>query len=166
MSIAFALLSAFLVMPGLLMLFGPLIDRTAHRSFVPKVSFIGKYDYATRFFVPAIFLIFVVFGFKLSSDCPYAYGYSLLTTPKLNETQIAENMIEDTFPSTNMVALVVPAGDYDKERAILEELSTYDEVDSSMGLTNIEAMDGYMLADKLTPRQFAELAGLDYEVAA
>ena len=164
-SIAFALLSAFLVMPGLLMLFGPLIDRTAHRSFVPKVSFIGKYDYATRFFVPAIFLIFVVFGFKLSSDCPYAYGYSLLTTPKLNETQIAENMIEDTFPSTNMVALVVPAGDYDKERAILEELSTYDEVDSSMGLTNIEAMDGYMLADKLTPRQFAELAGLDYEVA-
>ncbi len=32
-----------------------------------------------------------------------------------------------------------------------------------MGLTNIEAMDGYMLADKLTPRQFAELAGLDYE---
>ena len=164
-SIAFALLSAFLVMPGLLMLFGPLIDRTAHRSFVPKVSFIGKYDYATRFFVPAIFLIFVVFGFKLSSDCPYAYGYSLLTTPKLNETQIAENMIEDTFPSTNMVALVVPAGDYDKERAILEEFSTYDEVDSSMGLTNIEAMDGYMLADKLTPRQFAELAGLDYEVA-
>ena len=34
-----------------------------------------------------------------------------------------------------------------------------------MGLTNIEALDGYMLADKLTPRQFAELAGLDYEAA-
>ena len=28
-----------------------------------------------------------------------------------------------------------------------------------------EELDGYMLADKLTPRQFAELAGLDYEVA-
>lgn len=34
-----------------------------------------------------------------------------------------------------------------------------------MGLTNIEALDGYMLADKLTPRQFSELAGLDYEAA-
>ena len=34
-----------------------------------------------------------------------------------------------------------------------------------MGLANVEAMDGYMLADKLTPRQFAELADLDYEVA-
>ena len=164
-SIAFALLSAFLVMPGLLMLFGPLIDRTAHRSFIPKISFIGKYDYATRHVVPVVFLILIAFGFRLSSGCPYAYGYSLISAPKLNDTQIAENMIEDSFPSTNMVALVVPAGDYDKERAILEELESCDEVDSTMGLTNIEAMDGYMLADKLTPRQFAELAGLDYELA-
>ena len=74
-------------------------------------------------------------------------------------------MIEDNFSSTNMVALMVPAGDYDKERELLQELESYDEVDSSMGLTNIEAMDGYMLADKLTPRQFAELANLDYELA-
>ena len=41
-SIAFALLSAFIVMPGLLMLFGPLIDKTGHKSFVPKISFVGK----------------------------------------------------------------------------------------------------------------------------
>ena len=34
-----------------------------------------------------------------------------------------------------------------------------------MGLANVEAMDGYMLADQLTPRQFSELADLDYEVA-
>ena len=38
-------------------------------------------------------------------------------------------------------------------------------MDYSKGLSNVEAMDGYMLADKLNPRQFAELAGLDYEVA-
>ena len=164
-SIAFALLSAFLVMPGLLMIFGPLIDRTAHRSFIPKISAVGRIDYATRLFIPVIFLVLIVFGYKLSSNCPYAYGYGLISAPKLNETQIAENMIDETFSSENMVALVVPAGDYDKERALLEELGTYDEVESSMGLTNIEAMDGYMLADKLTPRQFAELAGLDYELA-
>ena len=64
-----------------------------------------------------------------------------------------------------MLALVVPTGDYDKERALLEELEEHDEIDHTMGLTNIEALDGYMLADKLTPRQFAELAGLDYELA-
>ena len=164
-SILFALLSAFVVMPGLLMLFGPLIDRTPHRSFVPKIPFVGRFDYATRHVVPVIFALLITAGFFLSSRCPYAYGYSLLTTPKQNESQIAQQMIDDTFTSTNMLALMVPAGDYDRERALLAELEQYDEVDHTMGLVNIEALDGYMLADSLTPRQFAELAGLDYETA-
>ena len=164
-AIAFALLSAFLVMPGLLMLFGPLIEKTGHRSFVPKIPFVGHIDYATRHVVPVVFVVLIVFAFQLSSQCPYAYGYSILSTPKLNDTQIAEQMIEDNFGSSNMVALVVPAGDFDKEREMLAEIESHEEVDYTMGLTNIEAMDGYMLADKLTPRQFAELAGLDYEVA-
>ena len=164
-SILFALLAAFVVMPGLLMLFGPLIDRTQHRSFVPKISFVGKLDFATRYIIPLVFVALAVIGFRLSSNCPYAYGYGLITAPKQNETQFAQQMIEDNFTSKNMLALIVPTGDYDKESAILSELSQYDEVDSTMGLTNIEALDGYMLADKLMPRQFAELAGLDYEAA-
>ena len=164
-SIGFALLSAFVVMPGLLVLFGPLIDRTGHKNFVPKISFIGSYDYATRHIVPIIFIVVLFFAFRLSSDCPYAYGYSVLSTPKLNETQIAENMIEDNFSSSNMMALVVPKGDYEKEAQLLKELESYDEVDYTMGLANIDALDGYKLADKLTPRQFAELADLDYEAA-
>ena len=164
-SILFALLAAFIVMPGLLMLFGPLIDRTQHRSFVPKISFVGKLDFATRYIIPLVFVALAVIGFRLSSNCPYAYGYGLITAPKQNETQFAQQMIEDNFTSKNMLALIVPTGDYDKESAILDELGQYDEVDSTMGLTNIEALDGYMLADKLTPRQFAELAGLDYEAA-
>ena len=159
-SILFALLSAFVVMPGLLMLFGPLIDKTGHRSFVPKISFVGKFAYATRHVVPILFVALAVIGCRLSSDCPYAYGYGLISAPKLNETQIAENMIDD-----NLMALVVPAGDYDKERVILDELEQYDEVDSTLGLSNVEAMGGYMLTDRLTPRQFSELTDLDYEVA-
>ena len=110
-------------------------------------------------------MVLAVIGYRLSSDCPYAYGYGLISAPKQNETQFAQQMIEDNFTSKNMLALIVPTGDYDKESAILDELGQYDEVDSTMGLTNIEALDGYMLADKLTPRQFAELASLDYEAA-
>ena len=164
-AIFYALLSVFVVMPGLLVLFGPLIEKTEHRNFVPKISFVGKAAWATRKVVPFVFLAVIVLGYFVSSKCPYAYGYSILTTPKLNETQIAENLIDDTFTSKNMVALIVPAGDYEKEAALLQELDSMDEIDYTMGLANVEAMDGYMLADKLTPRQFSELAGLDYEMA-
>lgn len=164
-AILFALLAVFLVMPGLLVLFGPLIEKSKHRNFIPKVSFIGKIDYATRRVVPIIFVVLITFGFWFSNKCPYAYGYSSLTTPKLNESQIADKMIDEHFTSSNMLALIVPAGDYEKEAALLEELESRDEIDYTMGLANVEAMDGYMLADKLTPRQFSEVAGLDYEAA-
>jgi len=164
-SILFALLSVFVVMPGLLVLFGPLIEKTEQGVFTPKIFSAEKLAGESRKVVPFIFLAAIVAGFFVSGRCPYAYGYSTLTTPKLNETQIAENLIGDTFTSTNMIALTVPAGDYEKEAALLTELESMEEIDYSMGLANVEAMNGYMLADKLMPRQFSELADLDYEMA-
>ena len=164
-AIVYALLSVFIVMPGLLVLFGPFIEKSRHRNFVPKIPFVGRIDYATRHVVPVLFLVAAVLGYHFSSLCPYAYGYSSLTTPKLNESQIAENLINDTYGSPNMTAVVFPTGDYEKEAAMLREMESLDGVDYTMGLVNVEAMDGYMLADRLTPRQFAELAGLDYELA-
>ena len=164
-AILLALLSVFVVMPGLLVLFGPLMDRTGHRNFVPKIPFVGKFAHATRFVIPPVFVAVVLLAFHFSGDCPYVYGYGEIETPKLNDTQIAEQMIEDNFSASNFVALVVPTGDYQKESQVLKELESYDEVDYTMGLSNVEAMDGYMLTDKLTPRQFAELADLDYELA-
>ena len=164
-AVLFALLSVFLIMPGLLMLFGPLIDRTRHRSFVPPIPFVGRFAYATRFIVPPIFIVVMLLGSHFSNDCPYVYGYGEIETPKQNYVQEADRMIFERFGATNFVALVYPSADYSIEAKLLAELDGYEEVDYSMGLSNLEAMDGYMLADKLTPRQFAELAGLDYEVA-
>ncbi len=164
-AILFALLSVFIVMPGLLMLFGPLMDKTGHRNFVPKIPFVGKFDYATHKVVPFLFVALIVVGYHYSKNCPYVYGYGEIETPKLNDTQIAQNMIKDNFTSTNMLALMVPVGDYEKEAALLKELETYEEVDYTMGISNVEAMDGYMLADTLSPREFSELADLDYELA-
>ena len=164
-SILFALLAVFVVMPGLLVLFGPLMDRTRHRSFVPPIPFVGRFAYRTRFIIPPVFLAVILLALHFSGKCPYAYGYGGIETPKLNNIQIAEQMIDDTFTSSNLVALVVPTGDYTAERQMLNDLEQREEVDYTLGLSNVEAMDGYMAADRLTPRQFAELADLDYELA-
>ena len=164
-SILMALLSVFLLMPGLLVLFSPLMDKTHHRSFLPKVPFVGKFAYATRFVIPPVFLVVMAVAFVVSGSCPYAYGEDNIPTPKQNKTQIAREMIRENFTDTNMVALVVPAGSYETEGELLRRLETYEEVDYTMGLSNVEAMDGYMLADQLTPRQFSELTDVDYELS-
>ncbi len=164
-SIFFSLFSVFFLMPGLLMLFGKKIDATRHKNFVPKIPFVGRFAYATKKIIPPIFLVVIIVAMVFAQNCPYVYGFSYLKTAKQSDQQIAENLIDETFGSNNMVAVVVPAGDYPSEKKLLEELETYDEVDSTLGLSNVEAMGGYMLTDALNPRQFSELTDLDYEVA-
>ena len=164
-AILFSLLSVFTLMPGLLMVFSKKIDATRHKNLIPKITFLGKFDVATRFIVPPIFAVVVVVTAVLANKCPYCYSYTDLVTAKQSESQIAHQKIKNTFGVNNMVAVIVPTGDYDSERQLLKDLDSCAEVKSTQGLANIDAMDGYNLADALTPRQMSELAGLDYEVA-
>ena len=164
-AILFSLLSVFTLMPGLLMLFSKWIDKTHHRNFVPNITAWGKLSVKTRFIIPPIFAVLLVAGFILSNQCNYVYGYSTLSTIKKNETQLAVKKIKDTFGSNNLLVAIVPKGDYEKESELIHALESEEYVDSTMGIANIEAMDGYMLTDALSPRQFAELTDLDIEVA-
>lgn len=163
-AILLSLLSVFLLMPALLMIFSKYIDKTHHKSFVPRITAIGKFTVLTKYVIPPIFLVILCFAYYFSSKCAYVYGYTLVKTDKKSERQIQEEMVEHTFGSQNVMAMMVPCGDYDKEGKLLEQLETLKEVDSVLGLANIEAMDGYVLTDKLTPRQFAELIDMDVEV--
>jgi len=163
-AILLSLLSVFTLMPGLLVLFSPLIDKTKHRKLLPNITFAGKFAVKTRRVVPFLFILLLVGAFWLSSQCPYAYSFNDLKTTKMTESQSAYFKIKDTFGTSNMVAVVVPSGDYEAEAKILEELNDCPEVKSTMGLSGIDAMGGYKLTDALNPRELSELIDLDYEV--
>ena len=164
-SIFLSLISVFTLMPGFLVLFCPLIDKTKHKKLLPSMFFLGKFAVAARKILPPLFVVSLFGAFYLSNNCPYCYSYTDLETSKMSERQVAYFKIKENFGASNMVALVVPSGNYEAQKKILAELETKEEVKSTMGLANIEIMDGYMLADALTPREFSELIGLDYEVA-
>lgn len=164
-AIILSLCAVFLLMPGVIMLFSNLMEKTQHKNFIPDIPLVGRFAYRSRYIVAPLFLVAIVAAYMISKNCPYVFGYSTVTPPLQNRVQKAEAMQEDNFGDSNMVALIVPAGDYEKEKALLQDLDACPEVDYTMGLANIEALDGYHLTDKLTPRQFSELIDLDYEVA-
>ena len=163
-AILFSMLSVFTLMPGLLMLFSKAMEKTRHRSFIPKIDRWGKLTLKLRYVGAPLFAVAVVAGFLLSNQCPYVYGYSQIETARQNETQIAERRVNETFGTQNIMALLVPKGDYASEKALLNRLETYDQVDYAMGLANVEVTDGYTLTDSLTPRQFSEMTDLDYDL--
>lgn len=164
-AIILSLGSVFLLMPGVIMLFANLMDKTKHKNFIPDIPFVGKFAYATRYVIAPLFIVVIIGAYVVSSKCPYVFGYSTITPPLQNKVQKAEEMQETNFGSSNMVALIVPSGDYESESALIQDLEARSEVDYVTGLANSEAMNGYMVTDKLTPRQFSELIDLDYEVA-
>lgn len=163
-SIFLSLLSVFTFMPGILVLMCPVMDKTKHKRLLPSVDFLGKFAVKTRRILPPLFLGVMVVAFILSNNCPFAYGFNDLRTAKMTEQQEAYFKIKDTFGTSNMVALLVPSGDYEAEAAILEELNSRPEVKSTVGLAGIEAIDGYKLTDSLNPRELSELTGFDYEL--
>ena len=164
-AVMLSLLCVFTLMPGLLILFSPLIDKTKHKRLLPNITFAGKFAVKARRVVPFLFILLLGGAFWLSNQCPYAYSFNDLKTAKMTDHQNAYFKIKDTFGTSNMVAVVLPSGDYEAEAKILEELNEKSQVKSTMGLSGIEAMDGYKLTDALDPRELSELIGLDYEVA-
>ena len=159
-----SMLTVFLLMPGLLMLFSNGIERTRHPNLVPRISLVGKAVVKLRYILPPIFLVTIIAGIFLSGKCDYCFSENVIDTNNPPEQRIALDRISDTFGNQNTIALLVPKGDYEKEGKILAEISELPEIDRAQGLANTEA-EGYMLTDKLKPRQFAEIAGVDIEMA-
>lgn len=164
-AIILSLLSVFTLMPGLIMVFSKWMDKTVHKNLIPSISAVGKFAIKTKYIIPPIFAAVIIVACVFANMCPYCFSTGSTSTPRKSESTIAQEKIDSTFGSRNMIALVVPAGNYEAEKNLLADLDACDEVKSTQGLANTEAMDGYMLTDSLTPREFSELVGLDYEVA-
>ena len=163
-AVLLSLLAVFTLMPGLLVLFCPLIDKTRHRKLLPNITPVGKFAVLSRRVVPPLFIVILAGAFFLSSNCPYAYSYNDLQATKMTDRQYAYFDIKEVFGTSNMAAVLVPVGDYEAEARVLADLSEMPQVKSTMGLSGIEAMDGYKLTDALNPREMSELVGMDYEV--
>lgn len=163
--IVISMLCVFLLMPGLLMLFHNAIEKTRHKNLVPHISWLGKGVVKLRVILPPIFLIVLVAGAVLSARCDYVFDTNDTDFDNKPAWRIADEKVTETFGQKNTIAMLVPRGDYDKEGAILRQVESLEPVTQVTGLASIEVEDGRMLTDTMNPRQFAELAGVDVELA-
>ena len=163
-AIIISIVTVFTLMPGLLLSFSKLIDKTHHKSFIPKITIWSKGVLKTRYITPCIFVAIAVVAFVLSHQCPYAYSYTNLKGIAKNDSQVAHELISETFSASNMLAVVVPSGSYEKEQALKAELEKYPQIETVTALAAAEATDDYAVGDMLTPREFSELTDIDIEL--
>ena len=164
-AILFSMLTVFLLMPALLLLMSPWLDKTHHRRFLPRIDGWGRFTIKSRYIVPPVFVVILIAACILANHCPYVFGYSTLDTLKQNEYKLSEKKINATFGEVNQVALIIPFEDYESEAKLVDDLKELNGVDHLVALADTEAKDGYMVTDSLTPRQFAELTDIDISVS-
>ena len=165
-SILISMLTVFLLMPGLLFMFSGRIEKTKHRSFVPGIDAVGRFAWRSRKLVPPVFICIIAAAFFFSSMCPFSYNYSDDYPMRLNDSQKAHQDIIKAFGNSNMMALVVPTGDYETQARMLDGISELDHVTSVLGIASVKVAGDYRLSDKLSIAEFSELAGLDDTTAS
>ena len=160
-----SMITVFLLMPGLVMLFPRSLKRTEHRKHIPNIEGWGRFLMKTKVVFVVIFALILPFAFIFSGRAEYAFSDSSIDELIFSESRAAMHKINDTFTPSTAVAILVPAGDFEKEKQILADVEALDEVKSATGLANIGIDGDHVLTDPYTPRMFAELLDVDVEEA-
>ncbi len=164
-SIICSLITVFILMPGLLMLFAKQMERTEHRNFVPKITVWGKFVVATRRVVPFVFIVIVALSFILQNRNEFVFSQNAIDSFQKTQGRIEKENVEEVFGKSNALAVIVPKGDYERERQVIQIVEKHDMINSSLGLSIVKLNEDYdyYITDKLTIKQFSEVMGIEAE---
>lgn len=160
-----SMLTVFLLMPCLLLMFRVPLRKTRHRNLVPDIQAWGRFLMGSRSAFVALFLVLLLPGFYFYQTTAYAFHESSVDDLTYNERRVSMRKISDTFGSETTIAILVPEGDFNKEKALLLDVSALDEVTSVSSLATFDVGNGHYLTDEFTPQMVADLTGIGNEQA-
>ena len=161
-----SLVTVFLLMPGLLYIFRNPIRKTKHKTIVPKIKKFSKFVVNSKCIFAVIFAIIIPFSIILSNKVNYAFADVDINELTQSESREAMHKLYNNFGYESTVALLVPGGDYESEKKIVERIYEIEDVTKVMSIASFEVKNGIALADDVDSKQFAELLGIDYEVSS
>ena len=127
--IALSLVTVFLFMPCLILVCYKLIDKTAHKPFLPSFKNFGKLVVKITPVFVVVLAIVVVPAYLASNSNSFYYGASRIFG---EETKIGADAlaIEEAFGENNTYVLMVPKGDTPTEKALSDDLHSLPNVTS------------------------------------
>ncbi|MCH5161683.1 MAG: MMPL family transporter [Clostridiales bacterium] len=159
-SIVCSLLTVFFLMPGILMLLSKIMDKSRHRNFVPKLRFWGKGVVKARYVLIPVFVVLFGLGAWLSQNVTYVYSTDTIDTSRPPQTRIAKQQTEEVFGYSNAFVILVPKGDYERERIVIQTVGAEEKINSALGIAGVEVADGVYLTDGMTYREFSDNFGI------
>lgn len=140
--ILLSLLTVFIFMPGILLIFNPLIEKNKHRTLQEilmnyrdkknqkmnnkkKRFTYTDFQFKTRHLVPLLLLVLIVAGGILNLDIDYSYGLNASTETN-SSINVETKKVEDEFGIQNSLVVIVPKGNVTQEAQIVNYLNNYE----------------------------------------
>ncbi len=129
-AICLSLISVLVLLPVLAMYCYKLIDKTQHKSFMPKFNKLAKASYKFRYASTVLFLVLIIPCFLAQKSNSFSYGASEIYSDE--DTKIGHDTaaINEEFGKTNPLVLMVPKGDLVNEKALCSELKNMNNITS------------------------------------
>lgn len=120
--VTFSLLSVVFLLPVLALLMHKLIEKTHHRSFIPRMNKLGRL--VLRVGIPVIVLVALIAVpmFLAQSRNDFFYGTAAVSSNKDSQIGKEQDAISNVFGEANQMYLLVPEGDFIKERALADDI--------------------------------------------
>ena len=143
-----SMLTVLLLMPGLISLFPRLLAKTAHKNLVPSLEGWGRHLARRRFVYIIVFALILPAAVYLSGRTEYAFSDAAVDELVKVESREKWREVEDTFGSFANIAAIVPKGDYDAQKALIEDIKKMDGVKSVTGLADVKYDGVHAVTDK------------------
>ena len=131
--IVVSLIVVLFFMPGLLMIFSSLVNKTKHRNlyqvirqkFPTMEKKIAHYQYKSRYFTFAILAVLIIVGFVFYLKTNYIYTLEA-SNEKDSSINIDKRAIEDEFGVQNNAVIILPKNEGSHEEEVNNALLNYD----------------------------------------
>ena len=136
-SIICSVATVLFLMPALLLRFGDLIEKTKHRTLMPKFKLASKAVFKVRYLVLALMIIVVVPAYVAQNMNSFTFGNSALGRSEGTKVYADTAEIEEKFGRSNLYLVIVPNETPIKERDLANELEDLYYVKSIKGIANV-----------------------------
>lgn len=157
--IAISMITVLVFMPALILKLSQYLDKTAHRSFMPRFDRFGKFVSKRCIPMFCIFVLIVVPACLASGANDYYYGTEHIYDERTQFGQDTSS-INKIFGKNDTYILMVPRGDFATEKKLSEKLHDIPEVTNI--ISYVDTVSAEVPVEYLTDQQRSQLLSENY----
>jgi len=140
-----SIIAVLFLMPAVILMLNKLLDKTRHRSFLPRMDGVAKFAVRSKYIIPIIFTCVIAVGMVLQHGVNFTFTAD--PSKEGSKAYIENQNIETNFGKQNSLVVLVPNTNIEEERSVFNQIKaitikvdgenkSYITQESAMGLTD------------------------------